>query len=329
MNQSNITGARVLKNILVRHWFFIGIAVVIAVAFAFPSSGRLLKTWRVLEIGIFIAFLITGLKLDTIALLSEMRNVKTPCVAMLSTFVLFPLATFFLARLFFSGTPDFVVGACIIAVAPVTVASGLVMTTQARGNVPLALLICVASNLLCIFTIPPSLELLLRFNHGIKLPMLDMIWNLLYIVILPVVVGQILRIKLKASLHSSGQAFSIFSQVIILLIIFNAVSGSVQKIGQAGWSLAGVAVFMIGMHSLYLLGNNAIARILLLDHPSRAAFTIQTSQKTLTVSYIIWSGWFSVAYPLAMTPAIMYHLTQMIMDTMVAHGFRKNVDKCE
>ena len=60
--------------------------------------------------------------------------------------------------------------------------------------------------------------------------------------------------------------------------------------------------------------------------PSTAAFTIHTSQKTLTISYLVWAGYFAAAYPMALIPGIAYHLTQMIMDTFVAQWFRSKME---
>ena len=59
-----------------------------------------------------------------------------------------------------------------------------------------------------------------------------------------------------------------------------------------------------------------------LDRASTSAFTIHTSQKTLTVSYIVWSGYFAARYPMALIPAIAYHITQSVVDTLIAHRFR-------
>jgi sodium/bile acid cotransporter 7 len=66
-----------------------------------------------------------------------------------------------------------------------------------------------------------------------------------------------------------------------------------------------------------------------LDRPSVTAFTIHTSQKTLTVSYIVWAGYFAAQFPMAMIPAIGYHLTQMIMDSIVAQKFRLAAERAE
>jgi predicted Na+-dependent transporter len=146
-------------------------------------------------------------------------------------------------------------------------------------------------------------------------------------VLVPTLLGQLLRIKLKAAIAPYSKAFSVFSQAIVLLIIFNAVSSSTSKIAGVGAGIIYILLFMIFLHSLVLGLNFGIARLLKLNQPSTAAFTIQTSQKTLTVSYIVWAGYFAAAFPLGLIPAIGYHLTQMVMDTLVAQWFRrKTVD---
>jgi sodium/bile acid cotransporter 7 len=66
-----------------------------------------------------------------------------------------------------------------------------------------------------------------------------------------------------------------------------------------------------------------------LDRPSTTAFTIHVSQKTLTVSYLVWAGYFASQYPMALIPGIGYHLTQTILDSIVAERFRVAADRAE
>ncbi len=311
-----------LKQFLAKYWFFIGIVIVAFAAFNFPVIGATIKEWHLLKIGIFIAFLITGLTLETKAIADEIRNIKVLSAAIISSLVLFPIITFFLANIFYKNTLDFVVGACIIATAPATVASGTVLTAIARGNIPLSLFICISSNFAAIFTIPLSLNLLLQFNQDMDLPVLAMIKSLIIIVLIPTILGQLLRTRVKNYIIPYKKLFSIFSQLIVLLIIFNAISSSTSKIAAAGHKMIFIFLFMILLHTVILLLNFGISKIIRLNRPSTSAFTIHTSQKTLTVSYIVWAGYFASDLPMAMIPPIAYHLTQMIMDTFLAHRFR-------
>lgn len=75
---------------------------------------------------------------------------------------------------------------------PTTVSSGIVLTGQAGGNVGLAVLLTVASNVIAVFTIPLMLSWLANFN-GIELDIGELIVKLMYQVLAPLVVGQLLR----------------------------------------------------------------------------------------------------------------------------------------
>lgn len=311
-----------MKNLLLKYWFFIGIALVSVIALNVPVIGVRIKQWHLLKTGIFIAFLITGLQLKTSTTINEIRNIKTLGSAILSSLVLIPVVAYVLGAFFLKNNPGLLVGTCIIAVVPATIASGTVLTAIGRGNIPLSLLICVATNFFSLFTIPVALNILLQFGHSIDLPVLKMIKSLFVIVMLPTLLGQLLRIKISRAIAPFKKYFSIFSQLVVLLIIFNAVASSTGRISQLGLKIVFIFIFMILLHCIILLMNFSISRLIRLDRPSTTAFTIHTSQKTLSVSYIVWAGYFSASFPQAMIPPIVYHLTQMIIDTLLAHRFR-------
>jgi solute carrier family 10 (sodium/bile acid cotransporter), member 7 len=310
-------------NLFRQQWFFVGIALMVALAVLFPDLGPVIKQYKILNVGIFIAFLITGLSLDTRSVIEQLRNLRVLFASLISSLILIPVITFYLANLIFSGSPDLVIGSVIIAVAPVTVASGTVMTAVALGNVSLSLFICVLSNFVALLTIPFLLKILLQFGQIIDLPVFSILGSLILTVLIPTVLGQLLRPKLKNAIIPYKKAFSVFSQCIVLLIIFNAVSASVSEILGAGLVIVAVFAFMIVLRILILTMNYSISRFIGLDQASISAFTIHTSQKTLTVSYLVWAGYFSADFPMAMIPPIAFHLTQMFMDTILAHYFRK------
>jgi sodium/bile acid cotransporter 7 len=316
-----------LKAFLSKHWFFIGIAMLSLAAFLFPAVGPVVKKYKILNIGIFLAFLITGLTLDTRTIMDQLKNIRVLLAALISSLFLIPVFTWITARLVFPDMPDFIIGATIIAAAPVTIASGTVMTAMALGNVTLSLFICVLCNFAALITMPFMLSFLLRFGQPIDLPVFAILNSLIITVLAPTVIGQILQPKLRHLLGSWKQTFSIFSQCVVLLIIYNAVSASSDRITEAGVTILVLLAFMALLHTMILVFNFGISRLIRLDRPSTSAFTIHTSQKTLTVSYLVWSGYFAAAFPLAMLPGIIYHLIQMIMDTFVASIFRRQLEK--
>ena len=318
-------GETYVLSTLKTYWFFVGIGVVVAIAFLFPAVGLFVKTYNILTIVIFLGFLITGLTLETASIGEQFKNIRVLAAALVSSLVLFPAIAYFLARMVFQ-TPDWAIGALIIGVAPVTIASGTVMTAIALGNIPLSLFICVLTNLAAILTIPFLLNLFLQFGDApIVLPVVQMLSGLTLKVLLPTAIGQLLRPFLKQAIAPYKKAFSIFNQLIVLMIVLNAVSSSTERILQAGTAIVAVFVFMVVLHVLILVLNYALSRMIRLDRASTSAFTIHTSQKTLTVSYIVWAGHFAAPYPMALIPAIAYHITQSILDTLVAHRFRERM----
>ncbi len=312
-----------MKKYLIKYWFFIGIAVVVFLAFQAPIAGIKIKEWRLLGIGIFLAFFINGLELQTKSMIEEMKNIRGLASAILSSLFFFPVLTYFLASFLLRDLSDFTLGAILIAVAPVTIASGTVLTGLARGNIPLSILICIAVNFVSLFTIPISLRIMVQFEQHIELSAIELLKNLMLIVLLPTILGQLLRIKVQDRLKRYHAAFSYFSQTVILMIILNSVSSSTDQLLRAGPQVLYVFLFMIPLHAVVLITNYGLSRVLKFDRPSRATFTIHTSQKTLTIPYIVWAAYFSVHLPMAMIPPIVYHLTQMVTDTFVADHFRK------
>ena len=141
----------------------------------FPSGvwGVCPETMMLSVLGVFLAFLATGLCLETRSILRQITSVRAPIAAVLSSLVLYPVLAWLLSLPLLPY--EFVIGVCIIGTGPVTVSSGTILTAIARGNVPLSILICISTSFLAIFTIPVILNLLLSVGTDIELPVLGML----------------------------------------------------------------------------------------------------------------------------------------------------------
>jgi solute carrier family 10 (sodium/bile acid cotransporter), member 7 len=304
-----------------RYWLFPAIGLVIVLAMTLGPRAAWVQNYHVVTVAIFLAFFVTGLSLDTSGLSLRDLQPAATVAAMVSSLALIPLISWALASWLFP--LEVTIGVCIIATAPVSVVSGTVMTAIGRGNIPLSILICVLGNSIGIFTIPFVLQFLVGSSGDIDLPVLKLLAGLITTVLVPIVLGKLVRPALRIFIARYHAAFGVFQQCIILLIVFNAFAGSGTKIATAGSTLPALLAFMVGLHVCILLINYGISRLLRLNRPSTTAFTIHTSQKTLTVSYVVWAGAFAAQYPLALIPGIIYHLTQIVMDTFVAERFRR------
>ncbi len=307
-----------MANFIKKYWFFGGMLLVIVLAFQFPGAGAWIQDGKILKVAIFIAFFISGLSLDTGQIGAAVKNFKALVGAIVSSFLLFPLLALGLAYLCYGEARPLSVGIVILAVCPVTLVSGIVLTDMAKGNTALSIFICIASNVTAIFTMPLSLNFLLQTGQSIDLPILQMIRNLVIVVLVPMGSGQFLRRYLKQSLKPLQGSFNAFSQLLVLLIVFNAVSTSQARILQLGWNVGLLLLMMILLHALALLMNLRISKVIRLDRPATIAFTIQTSQKALVVAYLVWLDFFSVDYPIALIPAAAYHLIQIVIDALLA-----------
>lgn len=309
-------------SLLQKQWFLIAIAAASLLGYIHPEWGTPIRDYDVIGFGVVLAFFVTGLSLETRGVLRQITSIRAPMAAVLSSLVLYPVLAWLISLPLLPY--EFVIGVCIIGTAPVTVSSGTILTAIARGNVPLSILVCISTSFLAIFTIPMILNLLLSVGTDIELPVLGMVIGLVLKVLFPIVMGQMFRPFFKAAIKRYEHQMSIFQSCIIILIIFNVVSSSAEIIAKAGSVLIGITLFIVCLHFLILLLNYMIAGLIKLDRASTIAFTIHTSQKTLTVSYIVWAGYFSTEYPMAFIPAIICQLTQMTVGTFVAEFFKKS-----
>jgi sodium/bile acid cotransporter 7 len=306
---------------LQKQWFLIGIAAASLLGYFYPEFGASVRDYDVVSLGVFLAFFATGLCLETRTILRQITSVRAPIAAVLSSLALYPVIAWLLSLPLLPY--EFVIGVCIVGTGPVTVSSGTILTAIARGNVPLSILICISTSFLAIFTIPVILNVLLSVGTDIELPVLGMLKGLVLKVLVPIVMGQLLRPFLHIVVKRYDHQLSIFQSCIIVLIIFNVISSSAENITQAGTTIVGITLFLVCLHFLMLAVNYMIAGLIRLDRASTIAFTIHTSQKTLTVSYIVWAGYFSADYPMAFIPAIICQLIQMTAGTFVAEYFKK------
>ena len=314
-----------MKTLWNKHWFFATLAVLVVVGFFTPEAAGVIKQYRLVSIGIFASFMCTGLTLKTAHVLEQFKNVKALAAAMISVYVVATLLMIPAGKMLFADQPALVVGIVLAAAVPVTIASGLVITALAGGQVALSLLICIATNLAGIVITPFIITLSLDVAGDIHIPVAPMMKTLALSVLLPVTIGQIARRHdgVRRIVEARGKWISVFCQCVVLGIIFNAVSRSGGQIRTVPVAiLLGVAAFTGTCHGA-LLGINAwIGRLIGLRRTERPAFMIQCSQKTIAIATVIWLGYMAEDYPMALIPVMFYHFLQLVIDTVVARRCR-------
>lgn len=221
-----------------------------------------------IEIGLPVSLMIIMAGMGLGLTFGEFREVlvrpKAMIVGTLAQLLLIPLIAFGLASLMGLG-PAIAVGLVIIAACPGGTTSNI-FTLLARGNVALSITLTVLASLLTIVTIPLFTNYALSLYSTsdaaevVQLPVGRTVLTLSIVVIIPVVVGMIIRIGAPAFAQRAERYVGKFGLVVLLVLILAIVWGTRNEIlsllAQAGPAAAALSIVGIaaGFASSKLLG---------------------------------------------------------------------------
>ncbi|SPQ97694.1 unnamed protein product (mitochondrion) [Plasmodiophora brassicae] len=290
---------------VVARWYLpVVLVLAMVVGVSWPAPGAFLARTPTESVAIVALFFLAGLELH----LENVRALVSLWPASLFGVVSILLITPLIALLVrFLPVNEFVgLGITSFAVAPTTVSSGVVLVAQGHGNVTLGLLLTVATNLLCVVTIPFLLPWILASQARAQkvtanLEPIPVLIQLLYLVLLPLVVGQVV---LRA-----------------IAVVRRQVSSSVNSLFQlSGYEILWAALAVIAMHAVFLAFHAVVASATRMPRDIARAIVIMCSQKTLTVSFAILATVPSRDAGIAAIPIVLGHLSQILADAfLVAH----------
>jgi solute carrier family 10 (sodium/bile acid cotransporter), member 7 len=228
---------------------------------------------------------------------------------------------------------DFQIGLMIAATVPCTLAAASVWTRKAKGNDAVSLMVTLLTNTLCFLATPFWLNL--TIGQGVTLDTLDMIFRLLFVVLLPTLAGQALRQfpRLGALATRRKTPIGVLAQSLILVLVFLAAYRAGKQLGGEGPhpSLVSVGLVWISCISLHLTAMAvgwAGSGVLGFSRENRAAIVFASSQKTLPIGVLIATASNMLGnpdllgpgqgIPFAVFPMLMYHASQLFIDTVVA-----------
>jgi sodium/bile acid cotransporter 7 len=227
--ESRPSVAKRLRTFVDKNFFLAGMFVAVGFARLFPALGRnggvLRPELFTGKYGVTLIFLLSGLSLELSQLTKALANWKLNGLIQLMSFAAWPFllgvpVRTVLTRTGWLPTP-LLDGLLILSCLPTTVNMCVILTSASSGNVAVALCNAVISNLAGIFVTP---ALMFRFfGSQIQLPFLDMLMKLSNKVLLPVVVGQVLRqTSVKEFYDAHKKQFKRLQEVILLSILWNA-----------------------------------------------------------------------------------------------------------
>ncbi len=305
-----------------RYWFLTALLCLIPVGLWAPGPGLYVKEQgHIIPVFVGLMLGLSGFSMDTSSLVRQVFNWRVIVAVLTSTFVLAPVAAYGLAHwLRPEGDPHFLSAMMIMAAQAGTLASALALTMMAGGNRELALMVTVLSNSLTVLLTPFILEravgATVQFNTS------AMVLRMFLMVLLPILIGQLLRPKLWDRTQSIRPALRIMPQLIILLFVYAGFASGADTLRQGGELLVRFLVACIALHAILLSAMAVVSGILKLSWPDRTAVILCGSQKTLPNGVYIWIHFFPTN-PYGAVPLVLYHLFQLIVDTLLVSKFEK------
>ncbi|MTI46509.1 arsenic resistance protein [Sporosalibacterium faouarense] len=210
---------------------------------------------------------------------------KTIILSITINFIASPLLAFLLGKLFFSNYPMLMVGLMLISVIPT---SGMTAswTGLAKGDMKSAILIMSANLLLSIILIPFYMNIFL--GKVISINTMAIILNLLKVVVIPLILGDITRRIILSKIGNDGfkaikPNLSAISSIGVLLIVFIAMAlKSKTIINQGGlvlYSIIPLTIYYGGLLILSIfIGRKSLNR------ENKIALVYGTTMRNLTIA---------------------------------------------
>ena len=327
-----------LKKFINSNSFLIGVCVSVSLAWLLPqlgSSGGLLWSEITTKLGVFVIFIIQGLPLPTNELRDGLFQWRLHLFCQGSNYLLLPLlgiAVLALTEIFGSVPPDLRVGFLYLAILPTTVSTAIVFTGKAGGNVVGALFNTSVSNVLGVFIVPIAATWIIG-SVAVAGPDLSRIGGLLFkitsLILLPLILGQILRIWLKSWATTHKKKLSQTNVYIIYYMIYAAFCNSfVQGVWQqygievVGWALGMTLLLLaLGLVSVFVL-----ARVFRFNLQDQATALFCGSQKTLASGVPMAGSIFTAESPalgIVLLPLMFYHPIQILVGGYLIGWFGK------
>ena len=302
-------------------WFMWGLAAAVALAFSFPDPGAhggVLHPELLVKGGVALIFFLHGLALSFDSLKAGTLRWPLHLLVQSCTFLFFPLLGLLLLKALGGALPaDLRLGFFYLCALPSTVSSSVAMTAAARGNVPVAVFNATLSSLLGIFLTPLWVGAVAQ-SGGQSIPLGHVIFDLVLWLLLPLVVGQLLRPWLGAWATSHKPLISVVDRGTILVLVYTSFCESVK---QGVWTKYGATVLLTTLCGALLLftvvffAMRAACEKLRVPLSDQSAVIFCGTKKTLASGVPMASLIFGTnpGLGLILLPIMIYHAMQLIL----------------
>lgn len=310
--------------------------LMVGLAVLMPVQGQAASILTVITtVAIALLFFLHGLKLAPQAVWQGMRQWQLHLLILSLTFVFFPLIALLLRPVFepLLGQSLYY-GVIFLCVLPSTVQSSIAFTSMAKGNVAAAVCSASFSNILGMFITPLFVALLIltQQNHfstvaHVPFDANQAIIKIATMLLLPFVLGQLLRPWLYPFLQRAPALIRFFDQGSILLVVYSAFSAAVVAglwTLLSGSTLVILLLLCVIILTIMMLLAWHLPRYLGFNRADQIAIFFCGSKKTLAsgvpMAQILFLG---QPLGLILLPLMLFHQIQLMVCAFFANKWSR------
>lgn len=246
-----------------------------------------------------------------------LKEPKGVIIGVLAQFIIMPSLAYILAKVL-QLSPEVAVGVILVGSCPGGTASN-VMTFLSKGNTALSVTITSITTLLAPILTPAIIYFLA--SEWLNVSAGDMFLSVVKMVLIPIILGIIVKLIFKNKTNAVNGAMPIVSVVAIVAIVAAVVSGSRDKILDTGLLIFAVVILH---NSLGLLLGFFVSKLLKLNYEDQKAVSIEVGMQNSGLGAALAMAHFS---PLAAVPSAIFSVWHNISGPILASYWGWKADR--
>jgi solute carrier family 10 (sodium/bile acid cotransporter), member 7 len=299
----------------------------LALAMLLPVRGSALAlAQNIIVVGIFLLFFLHGLRLPRSDVLIAAKGWRLQGAMLVFTFVLMPLAGWGLAYLASAALPAaLIAGIIYLAILPSTVQSAVSYAAIGGGNVAASVVGAALSNLAGI-ALTPLLAALLIGGAGHAGLDSNVVTKIATMLLLPFALGQLTQGWLGGWARKQKQLLGLFDRGVILLAVYIAFAGSITSGALAqleGEMMIALILALLIFLAFAFAGAMILGGILGFARADRISLLFAGAHKSIATGAPMAAILFGADAGLVILPAIIYHISQLLLSAPLASRLAK------
>lgn len=293
---------------LLQKSFALWVLLFAGLAMLSPTSFVWLKSYIPWMLGIIMFGM--GMTMTVADFKTVLQSPKAVAIGVAAQFVVMPSLAYMLCKVF-NLPPEIAIGVILVGCCPGGTASN-VITYMAKGNTALSVACTSVSTLLAPLLTPIIFYLLA--SQWIEINALSMLTSILQVVLLPIVLGLVVRTLLKDTVQYYMPVMPLISVVAIVLIVAAIIAGSKGQILESGLFILAVVILHNALG--YLIGY-WVSRLFKLPYADSKAVAIEVGMQNSGLGVALAAVHFA-ASPMTAVPSAIFSLWHNISGPLLA-----------